>query len=194
VSGTLGTPVTLATGGGSGTGALSYITANGTAAGCTITGGSLTASSSGTCSVVASKAADSTYFAVSSTPTTVTLAGLPVVKLLTPRAALSKSAKVLPIKISCSGTPCSGTLTVSAVVKVKVKHGASTVTKSENLTFGSVGYHLSASTSKSVTIHLSAASRKYLAANPLRPTISGSVSITDNLGKKHTLGRVSLLK
>jgi hypothetical protein len=101
---------------------------------------------------------------------------------------------VLPIKISCSGAPCNGTLTVSAVVRVKVKHGASTVTKSENLTFGSVGYHLSASTSKSVTIHLSAASRKYLAANPLRPTISGSVSITDNLGKKHTLGRVSLLK
>jgi hypothetical protein len=194
VSGTLGTPLTLAAGGGSGTGALSYVAANGTAAGCTITGASLTASSAGTCSVVASKAADSTYFAVSSTPTTVTLAGLPAVKLVTSRVALSKSAKVLPIKISCSGAACNGTLTVSAVVKVKVKHGASTVTKSENLTFGSVGYHLSAGTSKSVTIRLSAASRKYLVANPLRPTISASVSITDNLGKKHTLGRVSLLK
>src|SRR5664280_2704519 len=110
-SGTLGTPLTLATGGGSGTGVLSYVAANGTAAGCTITGGTLTASSAGTCSVVASKAADSTYFAVSSTPTTVSLAGLPAVKLVTSRAALSKSAKALPIKISCSGAPCNGTLT-----------------------------------------------------------------------------------
>lgn len=195
VTGTLGTPLTLATSGGSGTGSLSYVAADGTAKGCTITSGALTASSAGTCSVVATKAADSTNFAVSSTPTTVALAGLPVVKLVSRKVALSKSARVLPIKISCSGAPCNGTLTVSAIIKVKVKHGASTVTRSQTLTFGSVGYHLVSSSSKSVTIRLSAASQKYLAANPHRPTLTGSVYVTASpANKKVFIGHVTLLK
>ena len=194
LSGTLGTPLTLAASGGSGTGAISFVTADGTASGCAVTGGALTATTAGTCSVVATKASDTTYFAVSSTPTVVSLAGQPVVKLLTSRATLTKSAKVLAIKLSCAGAACSGTLTASAVVKVKVKHGATTVTKSEHLTLGSVGYHLNASSTKSVTIHLGAATQRYLAANPARPTISASIEVTDNLGKKHNLGRVSLLK
>jgi Peptidase A4 family/Bacterial Ig-like domain (group 3) len=74
ISGIYGTPLTLATSGGSGTGAVSYVTVNGTATGCNVSGATLTATSAGTCVVVATKAADATYNAASSPPIVVTLA------------------------------------------------------------------------------------------------------------------------
>ena len=191
VAGTLGTPLTLSTSGGSGSGAVTYVTANGSATGCTITGGTLTASTAGTCSVVATKAADSTYFAVSSTPTTVALAGQPVVKLLSTKVKLSSKATILPIKVSCSGAACSGTLSVTA--NVKVKRGKTTTTISLTLAFGSAHYSLSANSSKTVTIRLSGASRAYLAANPARPTLTAKVYVTAD-AKKEYVGHVSLLK
>jgi hypothetical protein len=73
LSGTVGKPLTLTTSGGSGTGAVTYTVANGTANGCTISGGSLTSKSAGTCVVVATKSADSTYLSISSSPTTITM-------------------------------------------------------------------------------------------------------------------------
>ena len=75
--GTQGTPLALTVTGGSGSGSVSYTVANGTATGCTISGGNLSASTSGTCLVTATKAADSSYTAVSSSQTTVTLIGRP---------------------------------------------------------------------------------------------------------------------
>lgn len=72
-SGTFGNPLTLTSSGGSGGGALTYTTTNGTASGCTVTGNSLSSSSAGTCQVTASKAADSTYAAISSSSTTVSI-------------------------------------------------------------------------------------------------------------------------
>jgi hypothetical protein len=74
LSGRVGTPLTLATTGGSGTGAVSYSVTNGTAMGCTVSGRSLRAKSAGTCIVTATKAADSTYLAVSSSANTVVMA------------------------------------------------------------------------------------------------------------------------
>jgi hypothetical protein len=73
-SGTYGTPLTLTTSGGSGTGAVSYAVVDGSASGCAISSGQLTSSSAGTCLVTATKAADATYSATFSVPTTVTLA------------------------------------------------------------------------------------------------------------------------
>ena len=73
VSGTLGTPFALETAGGSGTGAVTCVVTNGMASGCTVSGSSLSASTAGTCIVTATKAADATYLAVSSTATTITL-------------------------------------------------------------------------------------------------------------------------
>jgi hypothetical protein len=73
-SGVVGTALSLVTSGGSGTGAVSFTVTNGTATGCTITSGALSASSSGTCLVTATKAADATYTAVNSVATTVTMA------------------------------------------------------------------------------------------------------------------------
>jgi hypothetical protein len=65
--------VTLTTSGGSGTGAVSYAATNGSASGCTIIGAlTLTASTAGTCTVTATRAADANYLTASSAPTTVT--------------------------------------------------------------------------------------------------------------------------
>ncbi|MFI5035615.1 MAG: hypothetical protein ACHQFZ_05365 [Acidimicrobiales bacterium] len=194
LSGTVGTPLALTTSGGSGTGAVSFVVVNGSATGCAVTNGALSATTGGTCFVTATKAADSTYLAVSSTPTTVTLAALPVVTLVTTHATLKSNAKTLAIKISCTNAPCDGTLDVSASVIVRKVHGVHRGTK-ETIDFGTASFHVSRQQVASVTIHLSGASQKFLEGNPDRPTIQANVYITDNLGKKHSyLGRVSLLK
>ncbi len=65
--------LTLTTSGGSGTGAVTYAVVNGTATGCSIVAGVLKATTSGTCKVTATKAADANYNATSSAQTTVTL-------------------------------------------------------------------------------------------------------------------------
>ncbi len=73
-SGTYGAALTLTTGGGSGSGTVSFTATDDTAAGCTVSGSSLSAGSAGTCTVTATKAADADYAAASSAPTTVTFA------------------------------------------------------------------------------------------------------------------------
>lgn len=73
-SGTYGTALSLTTSGGSGTGAVTYSAANGTALGCTVSGSSLTVTQAGTCLVTATKAEDASYSATSSPQTTVTFA------------------------------------------------------------------------------------------------------------------------
>ena len=76
VNAILGRSLTLASSGGSSTGAVTFALSGGTATGCTISGSTLTYSSTGTCIVTATKAGDSTYLAVSSAATTVTVAKL----------------------------------------------------------------------------------------------------------------------
>jgi uncharacterized repeat protein (TIGR02543 family) len=72
-SGTVGTPLTLTVSGGTGGGAVSYTVANGTATGCSITTGSLSASTAGTCMVTAVKFSDSTYLSATTGAVAVTL-------------------------------------------------------------------------------------------------------------------------
>ena len=71
-SGTYGAALTLTTSGGSGTGANTYVVVDGTATGCAESGGALSVTSAGTCTVTATKALDTNYNAVSSLATTVT--------------------------------------------------------------------------------------------------------------------------
>ena len=78
VHATYGRTFALHTSGGSGTGALSYVVANGTAKGCVLTGATLKSSTPGTCLVTATKANDATYASISSAATTVTFAKLAV--------------------------------------------------------------------------------------------------------------------
>ena len=72
-----GTALALTVSGGSGTGSVTYAVANGTATGCSISGSNLSATSPGTCLVTATKAADSSFTAISSSQTTVTFVGVP---------------------------------------------------------------------------------------------------------------------
>jgi hypothetical protein len=72
-SGSFGTPLTLATNGGSGDGLVSYVYAEGTTT-CTLSSGVLTPAATGTCLVTATKATDDNYSAISSSQTTITFA------------------------------------------------------------------------------------------------------------------------
>ena len=72
-SGSFGTPLTLATSGGSGGGLVTYVYAAGTTT-CTLSLGVLTPAATGTCLVTATKATDDNYSAISSSQATVTFA------------------------------------------------------------------------------------------------------------------------
>ncbi|MEI6763426.1 MAG: MBG domain-containing protein [Actinomycetes bacterium] len=75
-TGTYATPLTLSTAGGSGSGSISYST---TTPGCAISvTGVLTETGTLSCTVVASKGADSAYLALQSPPTVITLAKAPL--------------------------------------------------------------------------------------------------------------------
>ena len=73
VNGVYATGLTLAASGGSGTGAYSFAVTTVGTAGCSITGGVLNATSTGTCTVTATRAASTNYVAASSVATTVTI-------------------------------------------------------------------------------------------------------------------------
>jgi titin len=72
VVGTIGHDLTLATSGGAGAGAVTYVVANGTATCTQPTPGVVHAAGAGTCLVTATKASDSDYLTTSSTSTAVT--------------------------------------------------------------------------------------------------------------------------
>jgi hypothetical protein len=78
VHATYGRSFALHTTGGSGTGALTFTVANGTATGCALSGATLKSATPGTCVVTATKANDATYASASSSATTVTFAKLAV--------------------------------------------------------------------------------------------------------------------
>jgi trimeric autotransporter adhesin len=78
VKATYGRTFALHTSGGSGTGATTYVVANGTASGCSISGATLRSSSVGTCIVTATKTGDTTYASTTSVAATIKFAKLPL--------------------------------------------------------------------------------------------------------------------
>ena len=78
VAATYGRTFVLQTTGGSGTGAVSFSVANGTATGCAVTGTALKSFTPGHCVVTATKASDTTYASATSVATTVTFTKLPI--------------------------------------------------------------------------------------------------------------------
>ena len=108
MSGRVGTPLTLHTLGGSGTGAVTFAVTNGTAQGCTLSGTALSATRSGTCMVTATKGPDVNYGPVSTLPTVVTMYAKPtsarpaVVSLVFPAAGSTLSAPMLGALASLS--------------------------------------------------------------------------------------------
>jgi hypothetical protein len=72
-SGTFGSPVTLATSGGSGRGAVRFVVFGGSATDCHVSASSLSVASVGTCLIKATKSSDGDYLSNSSALTTVTI-------------------------------------------------------------------------------------------------------------------------
>ena len=107
-SGIYGTALRLTTSGGSGTGAITYaIDPGGTATGCSISNvDSLTTTSSGTCKVIASKAADGNYLSTNSSSTVITI---------------SNSATSATITLAIGNLTYRSTKSISAVASVAGK-------------------------------------------------------------------------
>jgi hypothetical protein len=143
VTGYLGSALTLATTGGSGTGAVTFTAVPGTALGCIVTGTSLTVTSLGTCIVTATKAASLTNLAVSSVATTVTFVKPFKAVRVVGFVVAGKTSTIRIIGTAFSGRPKvtshagttaivtkdTGTsLTVKVTVKAATKNGTYTFT------------------------------------------------------------------
>ena len=104
---------TLSTSGGSGTGTVSYAVASGP---CLVSGSTLTGTGVGSCSVTATKAADSTYAAVTSAPVVVTVGLAPQATLtLTPSATSVQTGQ--SVTLSTTGGSGNGAVTYTAVAQ-----------------------------------------------------------------------------
>jgi LPXTG-motif cell wall-anchored protein len=109
LSSAVGTPLTLTTSGGSGTGVVTYAVTNGTATGCAESGGVLTSTSIGTCNVTATKDGDSTYSPISSEAVVVSFNGLTQEPLIFPSSRIGPIGT--PITLTTWGGSGTGLLT-----------------------------------------------------------------------------------
>jgi protocatechuate 3,4-dioxygenase beta subunit len=76
----------------------------------------------------------------------------------------------IPVKLSCGGARCSGTVTMTESVKVKVKKGKKTVTKTETLLLASSSYTLAKGASTTVDLVLTSRGKRVLhTAKPTSP-------------------------
>ena len=105
-----GTPITLTTTGGSGTGAVTFAA---TGAGCSVSGNVLTASQPTTCSVVATKAASGAYGPTSSAPIAFTFTGVDQVVLTISNTNLTGFTGT-PVTLTTTGGSGTGAVTFAA--------------------------------------------------------------------------------
>ncbi len=158
-NGSVGKPVTLVVTGGSGDGAVVVEVANGTAKGCSLAHANpftLTASSPGTCLVVARKGGDATHSATSSSRV--------AIRFIHPKVAAKPVVAAIHSKVS-GGATSSIVLTGSGLRGVSV----STTTKG-------VGVHVVKSTSTSLTLTLHVA--RSVRSGLYRLTISNKNGVT----------------
>jgi hypothetical protein len=101
----LDAPLTLVATGGSGTGALTFSVTNGTATGCLLTSGALSATTAGTCIVTAFKAAAAPYASGVSAATTVTISSAPHAVKLAGTVRRASKATVTVTGYNFSGRP-----------------------------------------------------------------------------------------
>ena len=148
-TGTFGSPLTLATSGGSSNGAVSYSVANGTASGCAVSSVSLSSTTAGTCLVTATMAGNSTYDPVSSAQTTVTFAKAPRTLAFTSTdpitLAYGASRQVMAVP-SPSTNPVDGTLTYFASGGCTVGSSSGLVTATSSTQQCTVSASISAGT------------------------------------------------
>ena len=103
ITGNYGTALALSTTGGSSTGSVSYVSANGTTS-CTVSGSNLTAAGTGTCLVTATKDLDANYNSVSSTQTTITFSqGATTATITITGSLVYRQSKTLTIAANTAG-------------------------------------------------------------------------------------------
>jgi hypothetical protein len=110
VSGTYGTPITLTTSGGSGSGTVSFLVSDAGTASCSVSGSLLSFTTVGTCRVVATRDADGVFDSRSSASTTITIdrANQPALSTATTSGDL-----VTGIIVSVTGGAGTGALSTS---------------------------------------------------------------------------------
>jgi len=184
-AGTFGTPLLLTTGGGSGTGAVSFVAANGTATGCTVAGASLTTTSAGTCSVTATKAGDGTFGSESSVAATVTLARAQ-------QAALTVTSTTgtfgTPLTLTTSGGSGTGPVTFvattgtagcavtgSTLTTTSAGSCSATATKAGDVNF-------TATSSNPTTVSFATANQAALTVTSLNGTVGTPLTLTSSGG------------
>jgi hypothetical protein len=106
ISGVFGSPLTLAVSGGSDGGAVTYALDAAGSAGCSLSGGTLSATGAGTCTVTATMATNTDYSAVSSAPTTIMISRIGVAAAISALATAHFTA-LAPgsFTIKVGGTP-----------------------------------------------------------------------------------------
>ena len=116
LTGSYGTPLTLQSTGGTGTGALSYSLANGgTATNCLIIGTTLTASTAGTCLVSASQAGDTDYLAATAAAVAETFSEIAQAPLSITTTSATSTGTSYTLNLVTSGGTGSGAVTYSPV-------------------------------------------------------------------------------
>jgi hypothetical protein len=191
-SGTFGTPITLTASGGSGSGGYSFSVTNAGSAGCSISGGTLSSSTPGSCTVTVTRAASTNYLSSSSPATTVTINKLSQVAL---SIAATSGDLYTGIIVSVLGGSGSGSVTssvtsgtancslASGVVSARVVGTCVlTVTKAEDVSYQSISASFTLTFSKAVPVQ-----------GTLNSTKSGTVGtgITLNFSGGSGSGRVS---
>ena len=111
-----GFSTTLSTSGGSGSGAVSYsVLASSTATGCSVSGSTLSATSAGTCDVLATKASDGVYAAVSVTGTITFVEAAQSTLVISTPTTSSNNGTTIATQLTTSGGSGSGAVTYQAV-------------------------------------------------------------------------------
>ena len=150
-NGTYGTPLALSTSGGSGSGEVTYSLNSAGTAGCTLNSGSLTATSSGTCTVTATKASDVNYFAATSNATTITFSRRSQTVSWTTDTSHQRTAS--PITMSAASTTGNGALSYSIVSNTTTT--CSVVSGTRTLTFTGTGNCVVRATAATTDTHAS---------------------------------------
>jgi hypothetical protein len=117
--GAAGSKLTLSSSGGSGSGAVAFVATDGTAKGCTVTGDVLTATSTGTCSVVATKAASAQYETATSATVSISFVTKVAVKSKSVILHYASKSTVMGSSLRAAATAFSRQLVKGEVVTVR---------------------------------------------------------------------------
>ena len=175
----------LSTTGGSGSGAVTYaIDGGGTAAGCSLASGTLTATSAGSCVVTATKAADSSYGAASSNPTTVTFSPAsqsPISIVATMTSATTQSLSITggsvpgaAVTFSTTSVGCS----ISAATSTTATLNSTSGTCQVNASLAGNSFYSPVTTSATVTYVTAAAILVSPNSSSMTATATGGDQIT----------------